>query len=73
MTEDNEINFEQILNLIKSFSLNNVMIFYFNPEKNMYVLYSKYKIIIKLDTMNKKRSSLLKDTFGNRMLIRFTP
>ena len=73
MTEDNEINFEQILNLIKSFSLNNVMIFYFNPEKNMYVFYSKYKIIIKLDTMNKKRSSLLKDTFGNRMLIRFTP
>ena len=65
MTKDNEINFEQILNLINSFPLNNVMIFYYDPEKNMNMFYSKYKIIIKLDTMNKKRSSFIKDIFGN--------
>ena len=73
MTEDNKINFEQILDLIKSFPINNVMIFYYNPEKNMYMFYSKFKIIIKLDTKNKKRNSLLEDTFGNRMLIKFIP
>ena len=72
MTEDNKINFEQIMDLIKSFPLNNVMIFYYNPEKNMYVFYSKYKKIIKLDTMNKKRNPFIKDNFGNVMLIRFT-
>ena len=64
MTKDNEINFKYIINIIKSLILNNVMIFYYNPEKNMNVFYDK---------MNEKRNPFIKDIFGNTMLIKFTP
>ena len=72
MTKENEINFEQILDLIKSFALNNVMIFYYNPDKNMNVFYGKYKIIILSDIKNVKRNPFIKDNFGNTILIKFT-
>ena len=32
LTENNEINFEEILNIIKSFPLNNVQVLYYSPE-----------------------------------------
>ena len=72
MTKENEINFEQILNLIKSFALDSVMISYYNPDKNMNVFYGKYKIIILSDIKNVKRNPFIKDNFGNTILIKFT-